>query len=209
MEADPEVVQKAAQLEFVFETIESSLPTDVQKLVDPDVVAAVDFQHLTHGLPRLRQRCTDMRKTLERVAEDLLEVVEPAIGGEIGPHHRLQIREAPPQPVLVEIAAAILLFVLYDDERAVVTEQFDDVHPVVEVGVLTPAICNQGVERSPGQEELVGRVIDLLSTEVPHVHPKSLATVRRPPSDWTSMCVEYTQSSTLIPLVEGSIVSSA
>jgi len=62
-----------------------------------------------------------------------------------------------------------LLFVFDNKDRAVVAEQFDDVEPVVEIGVVLTGINDNSVEGALGEKKLVGRVVDFLSAKVPNI----------------------------------------
>ena len=81
------------------------------------------------------------------------------------------MRVALPDGAEVDAVAAALLAVLHDEHGAAVAEQVDDLQPVLEVGVLLALIGNQQVERPFGEEELVGGVVYLLTTEVPNIDP--------------------------------------
>jgi hypothetical protein len=65
-----------------------------------------------------------------------------------------------------------LLPVLHDDQWAGIAEQIHYLQPVLEVGVLLTLVRDQRVHRSFCKEELVGRVVYLLASEVPDVDPE-------------------------------------
>jgi hypothetical protein len=62
-----------------------------------------------------------------------------------------------------------------NQDRAVVAEEFDDVEPIVKVGAFFAGIGNEEIERSFGEEILMGGVIDFLSAEVPDIDIELIA----------------------------------
>ncbi|PZO37058.1 MAG: hypothetical protein DCF19_19720 [Pseudanabaena frigida] len=71
--------------------------------------------------------------------------------------------------VKVDVALAFLDFIFDNCDRAVATKQFDDVEPIIKVGVFFAVVSNEGIEGAFGEEILMGGVIDFLTAEVPDV----------------------------------------
>nr|WP_263972523.1 hypothetical protein [Pseudanabaena yagii] len=75
----------------------------------------------------------------------------------------------------VNFPLAVLFFVFDNQNWAVVAEEFDDVEPIVKVGVFFAGIGNEEIEGALGEEILMGGVIDFLSTKVPDIDVELLA----------------------------------
>ncbi|GAB4429619.1 MAG: hypothetical protein OHK0039_48260 [Bacteroidia bacterium] len=75
----------------------------------------------------------------------------------------------------------VAFFVQYHQDRQwcfllrVHTQQVDNFEPVSEVGGFPVPIGKQDIERSAGQEELMGRVLDFLAAKVPHMDDEIFA----------------------------------
>ena len=69
----------------------------------------------------------------------------------------------------VKAALDIAFFVEDDDQGAVASEEFDDIEPVVKVGVVAAVVGDEDVERTFGEEKAVGGVVDFLATKVPDI----------------------------------------
>ena len=75
----------------------------------------------------------------------------------------------------VDFAAAVLFFVLDEEDGTAVAEEFDDVQPVAEVGVFAAVTDEEDIEGTFGEEKLVRGVVDFLSAKVPDVDAERLA----------------------------------
>src|SRR5918912_2588455 len=94
---------------------------------------------------------------------------QPTVGREIGRQRLFEVREPPAQLALVDLTMALLLLVLDNQQRAVIAQLFDHVEPVIEVRILLACVCDEGIQRTFGEEELMRGVINLLPAEVPDV----------------------------------------
>ena len=74
----------------------------------------------------------------------------------------------------INFPLTVLLFVFDNQNRAVVAEEFDDVEPVVKIGVFFAGIGNEEIEGAFGEEILMGGVIDFLSAKVPDIDTKMI-----------------------------------
>ena len=75
----------------------------------------------------------------------------------------------------VDFAADVLFFVLDDEDGTAVAEEFDDTQPVAKVGVFAAVIDEKDIQRTFGEEKLVGGVVDFLSAKVPEVNAERFA----------------------------------
>lgn len=155
MQADPEVVQVAAQLQLVFAAREPVLLADLQVLRQGEVVPRVPFERLAHPLPGGGQRHADVRQALQLPADGLDRAVEPAVVVEVDGQHAPQVGEARPQAAGIDVPRPVLLLVLHDEQRAAVAQHLHRVQPVREIRVLLPVVADEDIDGAPGQEELV------------------------------------------------------
>ena len=75
----------------------------------------------------------------------------------------------------INFPLTVLFFVFDNQDRAVVAEEFDDVEPIVKVGVFFAGVGNKEIEGAFGEEILMGGVIDFLSAEVPDIDIELIA----------------------------------
>ena len=83
--------------------------------------------------------------------------------------------ETSAQLVLVDLAGSVLFFIFYDQSRARFTKEFYDFEPVVKIGVVLAGVSDEKIERSLGEEKLMGCMVDFLSPEVPDVDAEVIA----------------------------------
>jgi hypothetical protein len=172
VKADAEVVEVAAELEFIFAAFEALGVAEVKKFGLGDVVAGISFEGLADADPGFWEGCTDMGKLADVVLDSGENLGKAAIGGEVGGEDFFEIGEAATQLVFVDLTGAVLFFVFDDEGRAGFGEEFDDFEPIIKVGVVLAGVCDEEVEGAFGEEELMGGVVDFLAAEVPNIDAK-------------------------------------
>jgi hypothetical protein len=175
VEADAEVVEKAADLQgfsFVGDAVEFA---EVEVFAEVDVVGAaircIVLEDVADVDPFVGPGFVEFGEVGDVFLDGGFEFVEAAIGGEVGADGGLEVMEFFAELAFVEVALAILFFVFEDEDGAVVAQEVDDAEPVVEAGGVGVAatIDEENVEGALGEEELVGGVVDVLAAEVPEV----------------------------------------
>lgn len=105
VEADPQVVEIAAELECVLLPLEAPPLADLLILLDADVVAAHTLQGLPHSLPGPGQGRPHQGQLLQAALDRLPDLVQAPIVRQVDAEGLLQVGEASPQPVLDRLQA--------------------------------------------------------------------------------------------------------
>ncbi len=175
VEADAEVVEVAAELEFVGVAFEAVGVAEGEEFGLGDVVAGVGFEGFADVDPGFGQWGADVGELADVVLDGGEDFGESAIGEEVGGEDFFEVGEAASELVFVDFAGAFLFFVFDDQGGAGFGEEFDDFEPVVEVGVVLAGVGDEEVEGAFGEEELVGGMVDFLAAEVPDVDAEGVA----------------------------------
>jgi hypothetical protein len=175
VEADAEVVEVAAELEFVGVAFEAVGVAEGEEFVLGNVVPAVCFEGFADVDPGFGQGAADVGELADVVLDGGEDFGESAIGEEVGGEDFFEVGEAASELVFVDFAGAILFFVFDDQGGAGFGEEFDDFEPEVEVGILFAFVGDEEVEGAFGEEKLVGGVVDFLAAEVPEVDAEGVA----------------------------------
>jgi hypothetical protein len=136
MQTNSQVMQVVAQLKLVLVALEAFRLTDGEEIPHSDMVALVPLQGLAHPPPGRRQGRSDVGQSLQLLTNGADEVVEALVRGKVRPVGGLQAREAGAQAGQVDVAPAVLLLVLDDQQRATAAQKFHHVQPPIEVGIF-------------------------------------------------------------------------
>jgi hypothetical protein len=174
VEADAEVVEVAAKLEFVFVAFEAVSIAEGEEFGLGDVVSGIGFQGFADVDPGFGQRGADVGELANVVLDGSADFGESAIGSEIGGEEIFEVKESAFELVFVDLTGAVLFFVFDDQGGASFAEKFDNFKPVVEVGVFLAGVGDEEVKRAFSEEELVGCMVDFLTAEVPDVNAEGV-----------------------------------
>ena len=169
MEAGAEVVEELAEVEHFALVCDAVAGAEGLVVGEGDVVAAVVFEDVADVEPFVGEGESWAEEFFELVFDFFLEFGEVSIGGEVNGEWGFEAGEFVAEFAEVEVAGAIVFFVLDKEDGAVVAAEADDVEPVGMVGVFFAAVGDEEVEGAFGEEELVGGVVDFLAAEVPEV----------------------------------------
>lgn len=124
VEANAEVMEVAAELEFVLATLEALGVTEDQKFILADMVARFIFYCFTDIDPGFGQWGADVGKLADVVLNGSKDFGQAAIGSEVGGQDFFQVRETTAQLVLINLAGTLLFLVFDDEGGASFAEQF-------------------------------------------------------------------------------------
>lgn len=141
------------------------------------MVAQILFEDFADFDPGFGEFIADVGKIRDVVFDVAEDFGEAAIGGEVGGEGFFEVGKFASELPFVDAEGDVLFFVFDNQEGAIVTEEFDDIEPVVKVGIFFAGIGNQDIQRAFSQEKLVCLMINLLSTKVPNVDAKFFAVV--------------------------------
>ena len=73
---------------------------------------------------------------------------------------------------LINIALYVVFFIEQDNNRTFPCKVFNNIEPIVKVGVIFTVVGNQHIQGASGEEKTVGGVVHFLTTKVPNIKLK-------------------------------------
>ena len=141
METDAEFVEGFADLQHFFGVGDAVGAAEGLVFVEADVVLVVVFEGVADADPGCRPVFADLGKLSKAVLNIMLELLEFfGVAGEVEGKEFFEVSKFSSKCAFVERAFVVALFVLDDEDGAVVGEDANDVEPVVEVGVFTAIV---------------------------------------------------------------------
>ena len=141
VETDAEFVEGFADLQHFFGVGDAVGAAEGLVFVEADVVLVVVFEGVADADPGGWPVFADLRELSEAVLDVVLEVLEFfGVAGEVEGEEFFEVSKFSSEFAFVERAFVVALFVLDDEDGAVVGEDANDVEPVVEVGVFTAIV---------------------------------------------------------------------
>ncbi len=150
-------------------------PTECDKFIPANDIAAIAVDCLAHCHPGCRAWLTDVIEPQQIVLDMVQQILPASVCGylsqvefddlfEIGKAFS-QLRQIFDCKAVAELAIAI-----FDQQhRALAAKALLHPQPVEEIGMLPPRICHQQIDRTFGEEKLMGSKIDRLPAKIPDV----------------------------------------